>query len=99
MDIKVDSRGKTTTVHMSGRIDRPGAESLQQTLDQVASGKPQEVVLDFEGVKFIGSSGIGKLLTFGQKLTSQGGRVKAVNLTKEIKALFASAKLDKLFNI
>lgn len=99
MEFKIDGGARSTAVHLSGRIDKLGAESLQQALDQVASGKPQEVVLDFEGVNFIGSSGIGKLLIFGREMISQGGRVKVVNLTREIKTLFASAKLDKLFNI
>lgn len=98
MDIKVDA-GKVTTVHLSGRIDVSNTERLKQTLDQVAASNPPEVVLDFKGVDFIGSSGIGKLLIFGKELVSKGGSVKAVNLSKEIKALFASAKLDKLFNI
>ena len=99
MDIKIDRRGSTTTVLLSGRIDKLGSESLQPKLDQVVSGKPQEVILDFEGVNFIGSSGIGKLLMFGKSLISQGGRANMVNLSPEIKELFASAKLDKLFNI
>jgi len=99
MNIKVDSKGETTTVYVSGRIDIPGAERLKRTLDQIAENNPKKVVLDFGGVDFIGSSGIGKLLTFGQGLTARGGRAQIVNLNKEIKAVFASAKLDKLFNI
>lgn len=99
MDIKIDRRGSTTTVLLSGRIDKLGSESLQQNLDQVVSGKPEDVILDFKGVNFIGSSGIGKLLMFGKALISQGGRANMVNLSPEIKELFASAKLDKLFNI
>ncbi len=99
MNIKVDSRGATTTIYVSGRIDIPGAERLKQTFDQVARSNPQKVILDFGGVNFIGSSGIGKLLSFGQGLASRGGRAQIVNLNKEIKAVFASAKLDKLFDI
>jgi anti-anti-sigma factor len=99
MDIKVSDKGGATTVSVSGRIDIPGAERLKQTLDEVAARNPKEVILDFGGVDFIGSSGIGKLLLFAQGLTSRGGRARIVNLNKEIKVVFASAKLDKLFNI
>ena len=97
MEIKVN--GKVTTVYVSGRIDKLGAERLEKTLNQAASSDPSEVILDFEGVNFIGSSGIGKLLGFWNDISESGGKVRAINLSPEIKKLFGTVKLDKLFNI
>ncbi len=99
MDIKIEKGKDKTTVLLSGSIDIPGAEKLKQVLNQLLSEKVKEVSIDFEEVTFIGSSGIGKLLLFYKNFTSIGCRVRIVKLNSELKALFKTIKLDKLFNL
>ncbi len=100
MNIKIDKDGEKAVVYLSGSIDIPGAESLKKSLTQILEDDSvNEVSIDFAGVNFIGSSGIGKLLLFYKNFTSKGGKVQIVNLNKEITALFKAIKLDKLFNI
>ena len=99
MNIKTVNKGKMTTVYLSGAIDIPGAENLKKALNDLTEDNPKEVCLDFKDVNFIGSSGIGKLLLFYKKFTTQGGKVTISNLNKEISALFKAIKLDKLFKI
>ncbi|NIM14449.1 MAG: anti-sigma factor antagonist [Candidatus Aminicenantes bacterium] len=99
MNIKVAKEEDKTTVYLSGSVDIPGAESLKKALNQIADDNPKEVVIDFDEVNFIGSSGIGKLLLFYKKFTAKSGKVSIINLNKEISALFKAIKLDKLFNI
>jgi anti-anti-sigma factor len=99
MDIKVEREELQTTVFLSGSIDIPGAEKLKQVLNDILKEKTKEVVIDFEEVTFIGSSGIGKLLLFYKNFTSIGCKVRITNLNNELKALFKTIKLDKLFNI
>ena len=99
MNIRIANEGEKTTVYLSGSIDIPGAENLKKAFNQIAENNPKQVCIDFDEVNFIGSSGIGKLLLFYKKFTSKGGKVRILNLNKEIKALFKAIKLDKLFNI
>ena len=99
MDIKVEKGKESTTVFISGSIDIPGAEKLKQILNRLLEEKVKEVAIDFEEVTFIGSSGIGKLLLFYKNFTSIGCKVNIVNLNSELKALFKTIKLDKLFNL
>ncbi len=100
MNIKIDNQAEKTVVKLSGSIDIPGAESLKKSLTQILENdETKDVSIDFEGVNFIGSSGIGKLLLFYKNFTSKGGKVRIVSLNKEITALFKAIKLDKLFNI
>jgi len=100
MNVKISSEVEKTVVYLSGSIDIPGAESLKKFLTQILEDDTvKEASIDFEGVNFIGSSGIGKLLLFYKNFTSKGGKVQIVNLNKEIAALFKAIKLDKLFNI
>lgn len=100
MNIKIAKEGEKAVVYLSGSIDIPGAENLKKSLTQILEDESvNEVSIDFSGVNFIGSSGIGKLLLFYKNFTSRGGKVTIVNLNKEITALFKAIKLDKLFNI
>ena len=100
MNINISNENEKTTVLISGSIDIPGAESLKKSLSQILEDDTiKEVIIDFDGVNFIGSSGIGKLLLFYKNFTAKGGNVRIINLNKEITALFKAIKLEKLFNI
>jgi len=99
MNVKVNVDGKKTFMAVSGSIDIPGAERLKKSLTSVLESDSNEIVIDFEEVNFIGSSGIGKLLLFYKNFTGKGGKISIVNLNKEITMLFKAIKLDKLFNI
>ncbi len=99
MNLKVEKNDTKATVFISGNIDIPGAEDLKKTLAGLTEENLTNVVIDFTGVTFIGSSGIGKLLLFYKNFTAKGGALSIINLSDEIIALFKAIKLDKLFNI
>jgi len=99
MDVQIKVTGTQTYMTVSGRIDALGAEQLKKSLSSVLAGGSLELIIDFAGVKFIGSSGIGKLLMFHKDFAAKGGRASIVNVNHEIVPLFRSTKLDKLFNI
>ncbi len=99
MNLKVEKNDTKATVFISGNIDIPGAEDLKKTLSGLTEENLTNVVIDFTGVTFIGSSGIGKLLLFYKNFTAKGGALSIINLSDEIIALFKAIKLDKLFNI
>ncbi len=99
MDLRLVHEEKKTIVHLSGSIDIAGAERLKKTFHQIVESDVREVVLDFQQVTFIGSSGIGKLLLFYKKFVAKGGKIHIAKLSKEIAALFKAVKLDKLFHL
>jgi anti-anti-sigma factor len=99
MNLKVEKNGNEALVFITGNIDIPGAEDLKKALNGLIEENLSAVKIDFSGVTFIGSSGIGKLLLFYKNLTAKGGSLTLVNLSDEIIALFKAIKLDKLFNI
>lgn len=99
MNIKIKSRDKKTTVLLSGNIDVPSAEALKKSLFQVAEKGAKEVILDFEEVTSIGSSGVGALILFQKQFSPLGGKTAIINVNKEIYSLFSIIKLDKIFEI
>jgi anti-anti-sigma factor len=99
MNIKVTHEDDITNVAISGTIDIPSAEALKKSLYEILDGEINELILDFNEVDSIGSSGIGALLLTHKEFTSRGKRFSIVNVNKEITSLFKIIKLDKLFNI
>ena len=99
MNIKLTQEGEKTSVFLSGTIDIPSAENLKHSLHELLRDDLNEVVIDFDEVDSIGSSGIGALLLTHKEYTSRGIQFTVINLNKEITALFKIIKLDKLFNI
>lgn len=99
MNIKVTKETDVTTVELNGTIDIPSAENLKKQLHEILESKPQNVILDFNEVDSIGSSGIGALLLTHKEFTSRGIPFSVINLNKEITSLFKIIKLDKLFKL
>jgi len=99
MDINIVREQTVTRVELAGSIDVEGAEVLKKNLGQLVGEGAREVELDFKGVHFIGSSGIGKLLLFYKNFTAQGGKIRILHLNSDLQALFKAIRLDRLFNI
>ncbi len=99
MNIKTTEDGEKAMVNLSGTIDIPSAENLKHSLHALLRDDLKEVILDFDEVDSIGSSGIGALLLTHKEYTSRKIKFTIVKLNKEITALFKIIKLDKLFNI
>jgi anti-sigma B factor antagonist len=57
------------------------------------------IVLDFEGVEFLSSAALGKLITFDRKVKTSQGRLKMCGITPSILEVFQVTKLNKVFDI
>ena len=76
MELKVNQRKNRVSFIISGTIDKQGAELLEKSFRDLNPSEFQEFVLDFEKVKYIGSSGVRKLLFFYKKMTTNGGKFR-----------------------
>ena len=77
-------------------IDQIGREFEQAGLE--ASGN-RKLLLNFQGVEFMSSAMLGKLITLFKKLQARSGRLILCNISPEIQEVFKITKLDKLFTI
>ncbi len=100
MELKVipqdDNRAR---IEMAGNIDERGAEEMKRRFLDLDLASLHEVVLDFSGVTFIGSSGIGKLLLLYKNLATHDGELSIENMSKDIYTMFKVVKLDKIFKL
>ena len=99
MELSVNQQDGRALIAITGSIDESGAEELKRRFLELDVSAVKSVVLDFSGVTFIGSAGIGKLLLFYKSLAAHGGQIEIKSMSKDIYTMFKVVKLDKIFTI
>ena len=74
--MEITQEGKTVTLLLAGEIDHHTAKGLRQAADDaLITRRPEELVLDFSGVTFMDSSGVGLVMGRYKAARSLGCRV------------------------
>jgi anti-sigma B factor antagonist len=97
MDFKTTQDKGRGCIEVIGDIDERGAELFKAKLKELQ--QLDEVAIDFSGVKYVGSSGIGKLLLFYKNVGVHGGKISVTHLQPDLFRLFKELKLDTIFSI
>ncbi len=95
--VKIDAGSDFTTAHLFGELDHHSVQALRQEIDASAlQTKPQELILDFGGVGFMDSSGIGLVMGRYKLMQELGGSLRLIGLSKGTRRVMEVAGLDKL---
>ena len=91
MDVKIITDHGEMTAKLFGEIDHHKARSMRETIDSAAErNKPTVLYLDFGGVTFMDSSGIGLIM----KLL--GGEVRVLNIPPSMERMVELSGLSAL---
>ena len=82
-----------------GELYEKEAAELKKIFETLKLDCLQQVVFDFGGVTFIGSTAMGTLLIFYRRLAIKNIEMRLVNTPSLIANLLRSLKLDALFPI
>ena len=97
MPITVNSRDSGLTIALSGEIDHHGAGKVRDTIDDsLRRTCPRMLVLDFGGVEFMDSSGIGIVLGRYRLMQDMGGKLALRNLPPHIRRVMQVAGISSL---
>lgn len=100
MDSKIERNGNRVTVRIIGDIDHHNVLLLRDTVDrEIAAGETKELFVDFTGVDFMDSSGLGFLMGRYKKIAPAGGIIIVVNCNKRIKSILSMSNADKFIKI
>lgn len=81
-------------------VDSASIEQLGEEMNALVSvDKRNTILLNFEGVEFMSSAALNKLISLNSKLKPVQGRLKLCNLRAEIKEVFTITRLDRVFDI
>jgi anti-anti-sigma factor len=87
--------GSEGVVVLKGRLDASQSEKALAFLDAL----DQASVLDFAGLEYISSAGLGVLLRTQKRLMATGGGLKLVNVNNHIMDVFKYSGFDHIFEV
>lgn len=89
--------GPILTAHLHGEIDHHTARRIREEVDAALFRcKPSSLVLDFSGVPFMDSSGIGLILGRVDAVTAIGGVVRLSGLSPALWRIVRLAGLERI---
>lgn len=95
--LKTDFKNNILTAYIDGEIDHDYASKLRSKIDGVTEAlKPKLLCLDFSGVSFMDSSGIGLVMGRYRQMKLLGGSLRVVNIPENMYRMFAISGLEGL---
>ena len=89
--------GSTVTVFLTGDLDHHGATALREQVDAlIHTHRPKRLVLDFGGLSFMDSSGIGFVMGRYKRMTAHGGTLRVRSATPRMERVMRLAGLERL---
>lgn len=100
MDIDFKSIKGALVVSLNGELDHHTAHEIRVKIDdRIDRLDVKKLVLDFSGVTFMDSSGIGVVIGRYKKLSVRNGVVKIASVSKSIKRIFDLSGICKVIKV
>lgn len=97
MDIKIENIGTTLVAKLTGELDHHTAPDLRDALDrEMALNNTVNIVLDFDGVTFMDSSGIGVIVGRYKQISARGGKVMVIRVKPQVDKILEISGLKKI---
>lgn len=96
MSMKAD--GAVGIVAVAGPLDAHTANTFEVKLKEYL-GSSKKLVLDFKGVDYVGSAGLGALMSGMNIAAGAGGSIYIANMSPEVKKVFDTMGFSKVFKV
>ena len=95
--VTIDVQEEYMAAHLFGELDHHSVQSIREEIDRMAEqNEPTELILDFGGVTFMDSSGIGLVMGRYKLAQELGAELRLCGLTAGSKRVMQIAGMDKL---
>ena len=82
-------------LRLIGRLDASQVEVAREAMNRLNSS----CVVDFGGLEYISSAGLGMLLAVQKRLGESGNKLRLINMNRHIREIFRMAGFDRIFVI
>ena len=97
MQLELIREESTLIARLSGELDHHAAGDIRERIDAAAlSCRCRLLVLDFSGISFMDSSGIGLIMGRYRLMLSLGGQLRLQGAGQRLERMIRLAGLDKL---
>jgi anti-sigma B factor antagonist len=97
VEITTKEYRRVAVVSVSGRIDTSTSTQFEETINDLIDKGHFNLVMDFDEVDFLSSSGLRILVTTRKRLREMGGDIVLANPSQRAADSVEIAGLDKLF--
>lgn len=100
MDINAICSDRNLLLQLAGELDHNGAKDTVHQLEYALDAAlPKRLVLDFEGVTFMDSSGIALILRAKRRMDLLGGSVYVCHISQQARRVLNTAGIGHLVTI
>ncbi len=97
MGVKISIERDVLTAYIESDIDHHSAKDIRETVDRaIEKYNPKFLKLDFSGVQFMDSSGIGLIMGRFRLMKEIQGKLKVVNIPKRLERMIKLSGLGAL---
>jgi stage II sporulation protein AA (anti-sigma F factor antagonist) len=97
MSVEINVTGEVVTAYLSGELDHHTAKDMREAIDRaVELNMPTLLVLDFSGVSFMDSSGIGLVMGRYRNLQKTGASLHISGASSSIYKVMKLSGIEKL---
>lgn len=99
MYLKFEKRDDKLIANLIGELDHHSAEEVRVKIDdRIDRDDIKKIILDFGGVTFMDSSGIGVVVGRYKKISSKGGALCVVDVNRGVNRVFELSGLFKIID-
>jgi stage II sporulation protein AA (anti-sigma F factor antagonist) len=98
--LKFENIGDTLNVYIAGDIDHHSAKGIREQINEkINTAMPKILVMNFAGVEFMDSSGLGIILGRYRLMQSMGGTAMVTGVKRQIYKILKLSGVDKIMQI
>ena len=98
MDVRRVSND-ASVIDIQGELTAFAEEVLMDAYNQASDGKVRAIILNFEGLEYMNSSGIGLLVTLLIRVNREKQRLLTYGLSEHYRSIFQITRLDDAIGI
>lgn len=100
MKIKQNAQGEVMVLELSGKImGGPDHDKFKAEVNEVLEKDFKNVVLDFSGVPWINSTGLGIIISGFHSIKAADGVMKVCSVKERVLSIFYISQLENIFEV
>ena len=99
MEIQEKSVGDVKVISLDGRLDAYSSNELERSINALIDGGCVRIVVNFDGIEYVSSSGLRVMLAALKRLKEVQGGIRLACLKPYVKEVFEIAGFTQLFEI
>ncbi|BAY25534.1 anti-sigma-factor antagonist [Calothrix sp. NIES-2100] len=92
-------QSEVQVIKLSGIINSATSQELRQRLNELIEEGAKIVLVDFQDVTFMDSSGLGALVLAFKSLRAANSQMALCSINEQVRILFELTSMDKVFEI